>query len=74
MAKLKKLAPGIYGTPGVFDPDFLKKLPTEYESPPGGRFKFDSKKGLKEVKKSIESLKISKKEEEEKKKKRKRKA
>jgi len=57
MAKLKKLAPGIYGTPGVFSEEFLKKLPTEYKSPPGGTFDVNKMKQVKgKTKKEVEEL------------------
>ena len=54
--KLKEIAPGIYGTPGVFSEDFLKKLPRDYKSPPGGTFDVNK---MKQVKKKADELKIA---------------
>ena len=70
--KLKEIAPGIYGTPGVFSDDFLKSLPRDYKSPPGGTFNVNTMKQAKgKSKKEVEAL-LAKKKEEEKKKRRRR--
>ena len=55
--KLKEIAPGIYGTPGVFSDDFLKNLPRDYKSPPGGTFDVNKMKQVK--KKDKDELKIA---------------
>ena len=54
--KLKEIAPGIYGTPGVVSDDFLKKLPRDYKSPPGGTFNVNT---MKQAKKKADELKIA---------------
>ena len=54
--KLKEIAPGIYGTPGKFSDDFLKSLPREYKSPPGGTFNVNT---MKQAKKKAAELKIA---------------
>ena len=51
VAELKELRPGVLGTPGAFSKELLDSLPMDYKSPPGSTYKFDSKKGLKKVKK-----------------------
>ena len=38
MGKLKKLRPGVYGTPGAFSKELLDSLKLEYKPPKGGTF------------------------------------
>ena len=56
---MKELRPGIFGTPDFFSKELLDSLPMNYKSPPGGKYKFDSKKGLKQVKNIMDGLKIA---------------
>ena len=56
---MKELRPGVFGTPDFFSKELLDSLPMNYKSPPGGKYKFDSKKGLKQVKNIMDGLKIA---------------
>ena len=57
---MKELRPGVFGTPGFFSKELLDSLKIDgSKSPPGGRYKFDSKKGLKQVKNLMDGLKIA---------------
>tara|TARA_Y100001938_G_scaffold131009_1_gene187601 strand:- start:60 stop:266 length:207 start_codon:yes stop_codon:yes gene_type:complete len=57
MAKLKKLRPGIYGTPGAFSKELLDSLKLDYKAPPGGTFDVNKMKQVKgKTKKEVEKL------------------
>ena len=56
MGKLKKLRPGVYGTPGAFSKELLDSLPMEYKPPKGGKFNVNT---MKQAKKKADELKIA---------------
>ena len=57
--KLKKLRPGVYGTPGAFSKELLDSLPMEYKPPKGGKFNVNTMTPQAK-KKLIEKLQIAK--------------
>ena len=56
--KLKKLRPGVYGTPGAFSKELLDSLDMNYKAPKGGTFNVNTMTPQAK-KKLIEKLKIA---------------